>query len=140
MLDATTVLDILEREAQSIESRLGPQWTEFSRRVGDLTGQFKTIAGETDAQAASSYLELAVNDLLEICEDYPAVGELLDQGQGEFPALDLSSGGLMRPLPPSEANIFEVKEIANRYYSLLARLKEVADQAKEGPNDRRART
>lgn len=140
MLDVSTVLNVLERDSQAISSQLGPKWPEFSRRVGGLAGRFKIVAGEDDPEAIASALELAVNDLLEICWDYPYVEKLLDRAEEASPEQALGIEVTKRPPLPNNGPKYNPKEIANRYYSLLARLKEVADQAKEGPNDRRART
>jgi hypothetical protein len=134
------ILAILEKNLQPIKSRLGPQqWAEFSRRVTDLVVRFATIASENNPQAASN-LKLAVNDLLEICWDYEDVTTLLYQGQEAFPEPGLGGPGSMRPEPPQTPDIIEVKEIANRYYSLLARLKEMSDQTQEDVDDHRTHT
>jgi len=137
MLDAKTVLDALESDFQAIESHLGPQWTEFGRRGGDLADRFKAVADESKPTAAARALESAVNKLLKICWDYQYIGELLDQVEGASPKPEPETEGTKRSPPPDEPDIVEVKEIANRYYSLLTRLKETADQKKGKANDRR---
>jgi hypothetical protein len=139
MLDSKTVLDVLESDFQAIEAQLGSQWTEFGRRGGDLADRFKAVAGKDEPKAAARALELAVNRLLKICWDYQYIGELLDQAEEASPELGPGTEGTKRPPSPDEPDIVEVKEIANRYYSLLARLKETADQKKEDANDRRTR-
>jgi hypothetical protein len=140
MLDAKTVLDVmedaLEKDPQAFKSRLGSQWIEFSRRVGDLAGQFKAVAGEDTPEAAVSNLELAVNDLLEVCWDYPYVAELLDQAERTSLEPGLGSGGMMIPPSSKKEPQFNPREIANRYYDLFAKLKETTDQVKEDANDR----
>jgi hypothetical protein len=141
VLDAKTILDVLEdaleRDPQAIKSHLGSRWTEFSYRMGDLAGQFKAITSEDAPEVAASNLEVAVNDLLEVCWDYQYIGELLDQVGETSPASGPGTEGTKRPPSPDKPDIVEVKEIANRYYSLLAQLKETADQKKGDADDHR---
>jgi hypothetical protein len=137
MPDAKTVLNVLESDFRAIESHLGPQWSDFSRRGGDLADQFKAVASKDDPKAAVRALESAVNKLLKICWDYQYIGELLDQVEEASPEPWPGTEGTKRPPPPDKPDVVEVKEIANRYYSLLTRLKETADQEKGDANDRR---
>lgn len=137
MLDVSTILNVLERDSQAIRSQLGPKWPEFSRRVGGLAGRFKIAAGEDDPEVIASVLELAVNDLLEICWDYPYVETLLDRAEEDSsepgPGIEVTK----RPPLPDSGPKFSPKEIANRYYSLLTRLKKTTDQTEEDTRDRR---
>jgi hypothetical protein len=138
MPDARTMLKALEESSREFEPCLGAQWPEFSRRAGDLVDRFKIIASEDNPEAATRALESTINKLLKVCWDYPYVAELLEQAE-ETPIQAEPGGGVnRRPPTPITLDIVEVKEIANRYYSLLARLKEAADQMKEHPDDRRA--
>jgi hypothetical protein len=136
MLDAKTVLDVLENDFQSIESQLGPQWAEFSHRGGDLADRFSAISGNEDPQAAVRALESAVNKLLIICWDYAYVAELLDRAEETPLATTPMIAGNRRPPSPENGPKFNPKEIANRYYSLLVKLKETSDQNKWDANDR----
>ncbi len=79
-----TILDILQEHFHSIRPGLGPQWPEFSRRVDKLTGRFQAIAAEE--QPAPGAVQAAVNDLLEICRDYPYLAGLLGLGSKRPPA------------------------------------------------------
>jgi hypothetical protein len=133
MLDAKTVLDVLEdaleKDPQAIKSHLGSQWTEFSRRVGNLAAQFKAVASEDDPEVAACGLEVAVNNLLRVCWDYEYIAELFDQAE---------EAAIMRPRPPAAPpppGEIEFREIANRYYDLLAKLTETIDQLKEDASD-----
>jgi hypothetical protein len=65
-----------------------------------------------------------VNDLLEICRDYPYLAGLLGLGS-------------KRPPAPAKELRFNPKELASRYYSLLIRL-ETAEPGQENADDRRS--
>jgi hypothetical protein len=140
MLGAETVLDILESNFQSIRSHLGPQWMEFGHKGGTLADRFRAIASEEDPRTAERALESAVNKLLKICWEYEYVADLLDQAEGASWGPRAENGGIMRPPSPGNGPEFSPKEIANRYYDLLAKLREGADQVKEDTNDRRTHT
>lgn len=142
MLDARTVLDVLEdaleKDPQTIKSHLGSQWIKFSRRVGDLAAQFKAVASEDDPEVAACGLEVAVNDLLRVCWDYEYIAELLDQAEEAAGEPGPECGGIMRlppPAAPPPHRELEFREIANRYYDLLAKLTETIDQVKEDASD-----
>lgn len=141
MLDAETVFKIL-KDLQSIESHLGPQWLEFSRRGGDLASRFAAIAANADSRAASRALESAVNKLLKICYEYEYTATLLDRADDASWEPGRESGGTMRPPAPT-ASSAELKvnpqELANRFYSLLARLRTV-EQEKKDTHDSRTHT
>lgn len=137
MVDAETVLDVLERHFQEIEPGLESQWPEFSRKVGDLADRFKTIASDDKPEAATQALESAVNKLLTICWSYPHVAGLLDQAEKDSSEPELESGGNRRPPPSASPDIVKVKEIANRYCDLLAKLMETTDRTKDDIEDRR---
>jgi hypothetical protein len=133
VLNAAGLLDVLTRQAGTLESRLGPAWTEFSRRSGELAGRFQAIAGEDDPHTAAASLKRATREMLRICRDYPAVVELLDQARGALPDPDLVGGGILRPPAPGRPGTpdeVEVKEIANRFYSLLARMRDMSVPAR----------
>jgi len=118
MPSVTTVLNTLE----NIES----QWTEFSRRVGDLAGRFEAIAGE-DSPALGD-LQAVVDDLLDVCGDYPYIAELLKQA--EKAPLQPTSERSGSKVPPSLKKVPKPnpKEMANRYYSLVTKLKTTAQR------------
>jgi len=144
MLDAKSIIETLERNSQALERGLGPQWEEFSRRAGDLAERFKLIAAEDRPDLASQALEAAASKLYMVCQDYPQAAALFDRA-AEAPPVTRSGTrsetrlevGVDRRVPaPAKQDIVKVKETANRYYSLLARMKKEADQRQEGGNDR----
>lgn len=114
MLSTIEILDVLEEYLPDIQVGLGPDWVEFSRRVSHLANRFKAIAAEDDP--APGKLQAVLDNLLEICQDYTYVAGLLGLGS-------------RRPPSPQAPDLFEVKEVANRYYSLLVQLKETEQEA-----------
>jgi hypothetical protein len=125
MLDTMTILNVLEKNTHSIESQLGSRWGEFSHRVEILADRFKAIADEHNPEAAAGNLEVAVNDLLEICWDYPEITFLLDQAEEVSEEIGSDSEGTMQPSVPILPDLMKIKEIANRYHNLLTKLKEI---------------
>ena len=127
MLDAETILDLLENNYQSIRSSLGSRWTEFGGRGGALADRFKRAADLDDPEAAARALESAVNKLLRVCRDYAYVADLLGQAERAFLMAGPDAGNFQRPPAARQELDFDPKEIATRYLSLLARLKATSD-------------
>jgi hypothetical protein len=121
MVSVTAILKTLENMSQGAEFQHGTDWAEFRCSVGTLADRFKAIAGkETPALAE---LERAVAELLEISDRYPRIAGMLGP-VGEVPPPSVPEGGGAKRPPSSNApDTFDVKETANRYYSLLGRLK-----------------
>jgi uncharacterized caspase-like protein len=114
MLSTIEILDTLEEFLPDIRVGLGPDWDEFSRRVGHLADRFKAVAAKDNP--APGKLQAVLDNLLEVCQDYTYVAGLLGLGS-------------RRPPSPQAPDLFEVKEVANRYYSLLAQLRETGQEA-----------
>ncbi len=125
MAGPPTLLDLLEQHAHEIKVGLGLKWPEFSRRAEEVASRFQAIAGQD--QPAAGDLQDAINALLDICWDDACVAGLLDLGG-------------KRPPSPQSPDVVEIKETANRYYSLLARLIETTDQTREKAHDLRTDT
>ena len=124
MLEANTILEVLEKNIALPNA-------EFAGRAGALAAQFKAILVEKDAAAAASYLEVAVNDLFEICLEYEPIAALFSQADHASAEAALVSAGLQRPSVPNLPDIVKIKETANRYYALITQLKELTTQAKK---------
>ena len=114
MLSTIEILDTLEEYLPDIRVGLGPDWVEFSRRVGNLANRFKAVAAEDNPTPGK--LQAVLDNLIEVCQDYTYVAGLLGLGS-------------RRPPSPQAPDLFKVKEVANRYYSLLAQLRETEQEA-----------
>jgi hypothetical protein len=97
---------------------LDAQWTDFRRELAGLAPRFENVADEND-------LEAALGELLDLWQEYPLLWMLLS-----------NQGDSKRPPSPDEAPKFNPKETANKYYSLLDRLK-ASESPKEKAHDPR---
>jgi len=107
MTNTTTVINVLE----NIET----QWTDFGHKASDLAAQFEAVTDETD-------LEAAVEELIEICQDYPYIAKLFQQAETTSPQPAPEHPGSKIPPSLKQAPTPSPKEIANRFQNLLVRL------------------
>ncbi len=129
MLDNKTIIEVLETNLPSIKSHFGSHLPGFGSRWEELTGHFAAVAAEENPQIAASNLRLAVYKLLKICWDYEYIAKLLDQAEEIAGKPRPVSGGILRPETPDPSiipDIIEIKEIAQRFQSLLVSLAEIS--------------
>ncbi len=102
-------LDVLEN--------LAVQWAEFCQKTARLADRFAAVATEVE-------LEIAVKEVVTLCQEYP------------YLALLLLQAGSKRPPAPTKELAFNPKEIANQYQDLLARLAANAQPESRGDGSR----
>lgn len=121
--------EALDKNSSAIKIRLqthGRQ-DEFNRRLEKVARQFEAVLTQNDPEAALSHLGLAIYDLQQTCLDYEYIAEFLDEIEDTVWDAVLTSGTRLSSSPTEEPQ-FNPKEIANRYYDLLAKLIETSDR------------
>ncbi len=120
MITAQDVLEGLEKNLAEIRDELGLDWSHFYQDLTPLRAGFTSV---TDRNA----LEVAADPVWQVCLRYPLVKDLIHRRTTQR---KLVSGGT------SQKDDLPVREIVNRFQSLLSKLEEM-ERPKDDQNRQR---